>query len=101
MVGSSSTTTASSLSGQRETDQLITSGLICKDCRKHGHVITECWALQKKNQKEVKPTAVIAPTPVVPTQPKRAIPETKGIEAESDPVMDEYKPFMSEGFVTC
>lgn len=65
--------------------------LVCSYCKKHGHVMTDCWFLQKKNgQKSTSALAYI-----------KQVPRFKQEDFLSpDEVHDGYKPFVSDGYVS-
>jgi hypothetical protein len=81
------------------------SGPICFYCKKKGHVMSECWVLKNKNKSNIptsqaKPTglATVRPRPGGVSQRCTALEESKELKSES--FMDEYLPFISEGFVS-
>ena len=58
---------------------------ICAYCKRRGHLLSECWALEKKEKK--KPNALLTTTDhpsstVVPKTP------------------DTFKPFISQGYIS-
>lgn len=70
----------------------------CGYCRKYGHIMSNCWALQKKNKAQTTPNALAVGRLQVVNVPKQEKP--KGKWPLSVDVIESYKPFVSEGFVS-
>ena len=71
----------------------------CSYCKKKGHIISECWVLKRKNEQKVKtyPNACSAIKSTL--QPlNNAEPQLK--RSESEFLIEDYKPFISKGFVS-
>ena len=64
----------------------LAGGSVCYCCKKRGHVMAECQALEKKNVK--KSNALVIPQD----------PGTPAVQPASS--RDQYNPFISKGFVS-
>ena len=95
-----SDTTTSTKSSENTGDQKKDSSrkkVVCSYCKKNGHHISECWFLEKKNSK-TKPTALTA---VLSRNNVGLSVENITDSAEfKDCTMDQYKPFISEGYIS-
>ena len=70
--------------GQRK-GMSLRPGPICAYCKRRGHLLSECWALEKKEKK--KPNALLTTT----DHPSSAVvPKTP----------DTFKPFISQGYIS-
>ena len=69
----------------------LSAGPECFHCHKRGHVMADCWHLKSNNQGSTKPTMT-----TVKTQRHRGQ-ETQ--DPTSSCQCDEYKPFISQGYV--
>ena len=76
---------------------------ICNYCKQPGHIISECVALKRKREKEKqespKPTGLTS----LRLKPQSFFQDENPISAKTfvtDSVMEIYKPFLSDGFVS-
>ena len=79
------------------------AGITCHYCKKPGHVVSECFALKRKQEKEVMPNAFVknlknTSDDLCPPCPKGFIGESK--TGVSDSLRAEFIPFVSEGGVS-
>ncbi|KAL5012363.1 hypothetical protein ScPMuIL_010914, partial [Solemya velum] len=80
------------------------SGPVCNYCKKVGHVMSECYSLQRKEQRRKQSVpSVLAMSK--PSQKLSDIVEDSKVSveiksSESDSVLEKYSPFISEGFVS-
>ena len=70
--------------------------LVCHYCKKPGHVMSDCWLL-KKREKEATPNAFVSSKSNRCSNPNRAE-SNIGLD-KSEIIREEFKPFVSEGFV--
>ena len=68
----------------RKEGMSLRSGLICAYCKQRGHLLSECLALEKKEQK--KPNALVTTT----DHSARVVPKTTDI----------FKLFISQGYIS-
>ena len=85
----------------REQEQLgqkrgmvLRSGPTCAYCKRKGHLISECWALEKKENSKQKVNSVMVMN-AAGENPSSGINKSSFKE-----IQNVYKPFMSEGFVS-
>ena len=85
---------------QEQKPETFKPGPMCSYCKKKGHLISECWLLQKKEDKNKSfPNAFsVKQSPVHNFVAKK--PEILEERSESEEIMEEFKPFVSEGFVS-
>ena len=71
---------------------------VCHYCKKPGHVMSDCWLLKKRREKEATPNAFVSSKSNWRSSPNRAEPSI-GLD-KSEIIREEFKPFVSEGFVS-
>ena len=71
---------------------------VCHYCKKPGHVMSDCWLLKKRREKEATPNAFVSSKSNWRSNPNRAAPSI-GLD-KSEIIREEFKPFVSEGFVS-
>ena len=83
--------------------QIPLSQPICNYCKQSGHIISECIALKRKREKErqesPKPTGLTS----LRLKPQSSIQDENPIlvkTSETDVVMENYEPFLSDGSVS-
>ena len=82
-------------SGQQGLD--FSSKSFCAYCKKPGHIISECYTLQRKNKAKASSNALtVGRSQVI----KVSKPEVGEVKQTTFDVQEGYKPFMSEGFVS-
>ena len=80
---------------------------ICNNCKKTGHIISECLALKRKKEREnldsAKPTGLTS----LKAKPQSCIQEENPIltrtckeSVSEDSIIEIYEPFLSDGFVS-
>lgn len=81
-----------------------TTGPTCNYCKKPGHVMSECFSLKRKKEKETLPNALVKSYTRTPHTEKGPFGSSCPIEAKkavmSDGLREEFLPFVSEGFVS-
>ncbi len=77
------------------------SSLTCAYCKKKGHIISDCWVLERKKRQESGQALPNALT-TLKSKPQSCIIEdsVKVKPTCSDNFMEAYRPFISEGFVS-
>lgn len=90
-----------SIASKTETrdSQSPNSVLSCNYCKKQGHVLSECYALKRKNKREgVLPNALTS----LRFKPQSFSQEIKNLPegSLSDSIMESFQPFISDGFVS-
>ena len=70
---------------------------VCHYCKKPGHVMSDCWLL-KKRREEATPNAFVSSKSNWHSNPNRA--ESSIGFDKSEIIREEFKPFVSEGFVS-
>ena len=70
---------------------------VCHYCKKPGHIMSDCWLLKKKRQDEVTPNALVSSK-----SNWRSIPNSaeSSIVLNRSEIREEFKPFVSDGFVS-
>ena len=68
----------------------VPSGPTCYYCKKKEHVMAECQALEKKNQRSPKPNLLIGP--------KNSSSGSKPLGQKVEDVSKSFAPFISQGF---
>ena len=71
---------------------------VCHYCKKPGHVMSDCWLLKKRREKEAMPNAFVSSKSNWRSNPNRAE-SSIGLD-KSEIIREEFKPFVSEGFVS-
>ena len=71
---------------------------VCHYCKKPGHVMSDCWLLKKRREKEATPHAFVSSKSNWRSNSNRAEYST-GLD-KSEIIREEFKPFVSEGFVS-
>ena len=71
---------------------------VCHYCKKPGHVMSDCWLLKKRREKEATPNAFVSSKSDWRSNPNRAE-SSIGLD-KSEIIREEFKPFVSEGFVS-
>ena len=71
---------------------------VCHYCKKPGHVMSDCWLLKKRTEKDSMPNAFVSSKSNWHSNPNRAECST-GLD-KSEIIRDEFKPFVSEGFIS-
>ena len=71
---------------------------VCHYCKKPGHAISDCWLLKKRREKEATPNAFVSSNSNWHSNPNRAESST-GLD-KSEIIREEFKPFVSEGFIS-
>ena len=71
---------------------------VCHYCKKPGHVMSDCWLLKKRRQKEATPNTFVSSKSNWRSNPNKAE-STIGLD-KSEIIWEEVKPFVSEGFVS-
>ena len=71
---------------------------MCYYCKKPGHVLSDCWLLKKRREKEAMPNAFMSSKSNWCLNPNRAE-SSIGLD-KSEVIKEEFKPFVSEGFVS-
>ena len=90
-----------SYSNQNKGDFFKSSPIVCNYCKKKGHLISDCYMLRRKDEIKTKsyPNAcTVAKSPVNHFSAYQ--PEIQNKRSESDEIMEEFKPFVTEGFVS-
>ena len=72
--------------------------LVCYYCKKPGHVMSDCWLLKKRREKEATPCAFVSRKSNWCPNPNRA--ESSIGSDKSEIIREEFKAFVSEGFVS-
>ena len=97
---SSSKLDYSAVAGKDRNKETSKSGPICNYCKKKGHVKSECWALQRKNQQsnDDRPS----PNALTAVQGKFTYSqfEDTNVKPESDVLREEFRPFVFNGLVS-
>ncbi|VDI40041.1 Hypothetical predicted protein [Mytilus galloprovincialis] len=68
--------------------------LICAYCKKNGHLMADCFRLQKKNERDNKPKSSACTTPYITSTLE--CPASQAFKSSFCDYMEEYKPFMSD-----
>ena len=96
---SSSKLDYSAVAGKDRNKETSKSGPICNNCKKKGHVKSECWALQKKNQQsnDGRPS----PNALTAVQGKFTYSqfEDTNVKPVSDVLREKFRPFVFNGLV--
>ena len=71
---------------------------VCHYCKKPGHVMSDCWLLKKRREKEATPNGFVSSKSNWRSNPNRAE-SSIGLD-KSEIIREEFKPFVSEGFVS-
>ncbi|VDH98014.1 Hypothetical predicted protein, partial [Mytilus galloprovincialis] len=79
-------------------DTFEKKSLICAYCKKIGHLMADCFRLQKKNERDNKPKSSACTTPYITSTLE--CPASQAFKSSFCDYMEEYKPFMSDGFVS-
>ena len=79
--------------GQRR-GMVSRSGPVCAYCKRKGHLLSECWALEKKEKNKHRLNSVM-----VMSVAGNENPSSGSIKEPPKEVHNVYKPFLSEGFV--
>ncbi|VDI36073.1 Hypothetical predicted protein [Mytilus galloprovincialis] len=79
-------------------DTFEKKSLICAYCKKNGHLMADCFRLQKKNERDNKPKSSACTTPYITSTLE--CPASQAFKSSFCDYMEEYKPFMSDGFVS-
>ena len=80
-------------------DQNPLSQTFCNYCKKPGHLVSECFSLKRKQQRDgIKPTGLTT----LRSKPRSCVASSPKVKAlpKSDSVMEVYEPFLSDGFVS-
>ena len=70
---------------------------VCHYCKKSGHIMSDCWLLKKKKQNDATPNAFVSSK-----SNWRSIPDSSesSICPNKSEIREEFKPFVSDGFVS-
>ncbi|VDH99820.1 Hypothetical predicted protein, partial [Mytilus galloprovincialis] len=79
-------------------DTFEKKSLICAYCKKIGHLMADCFRLQKKNERDNKPKSSACTTPYISSTLE--CPASQAFKSSFCDYMEEYKPFMSDGFIS-
>ncbi|VDH92819.1 Hypothetical predicted protein [Mytilus galloprovincialis] len=79
-------------------DTFEKKSLTCAYCKKIGHLMADCFRLQKKNERDNKPKTSACTTPYITSTLE--CPASQAFKSSFCDYMEEYKPFMSDGFVS-
>ncbi|VDI65192.1 Hypothetical predicted protein [Mytilus galloprovincialis] len=79
-------------------DTFEKKSLICAYCKKNGHLMADCFRLQKKNERDNKPKSSACTTPYITSTLE--CPASQAFKSSFCDYMEEYKIFMSDGFVS-
>ncbi|VDI30227.1 low density lipoprotein receptor-related protein 5/6 [Mytilus galloprovincialis] len=80
-------------------DTFEKKSLTCAYCKKKiGHLMADCFRLQKKNERDNKPKTSACTTPYITSTLE--CPASQAFKSSFCDYMEEYKPFMSDGFVS-
>ncbi|VDI48566.1 Hypothetical predicted protein [Mytilus galloprovincialis] len=79
-------------------DTFEKKSLICAYCKKNGHLMADCFRLQKKNERDNKPKSSACTTPYISSTLE--CPASQAFKSSFCDYMEEYKPFMSDGFIS-
>ncbi|VDI24762.1 Hypothetical predicted protein [Mytilus galloprovincialis] len=79
-------------------DTFEKKSLTCAYCKKIGHLMADCFRLQKKNERDNKPKTSACTTPYITSTLE--CPARQAFKSSFCDYMEEYKPFMSDGFVS-
>ncbi|VDH90407.1 Hypothetical predicted protein [Mytilus galloprovincialis] len=79
-------------------DTFEKKSLICAYCKKNGHLMADCFRLQKKNERDNKPKSSACTTPYITSTLE--CPASQAFKSSFCDYMEEYKPFMSDGFIS-
>ncbi|VDI47747.1 Hypothetical predicted protein [Mytilus galloprovincialis] len=79
-------------------DTFEKKSLICAYCKKNGHLMADCFRLQKKNERDNKPKSSACTTPYITSTLE--CPASQAFNSSFCDYMEEYKPFMSDGFIS-
>ena len=71
---------------------------VCHYCKKPGHVMSDCWLLKKRREKEATPNAFVSSKSNWRSNPNRTE-SSIGLD-KSEIIREEFKPFVSAGFVS-
>ena len=71
---------------------------VCHYCKKPGHVMSDCWLLKKRREKEATSNAFVSSKSNWRSNLNRAE-SSIGLD-KSEIIREEFKPFVSEGFVS-
>ncbi len=85
---------------QEQKPDIFKPGPTCSYCKKKGHLISQCWLLQKKeDQNNTFPSALIVAHNLVHNFEARK-PKIFENKLEIEEIMEEFKPFVTERFVS-
>ena len=77
------------------------SGPICNYCKKVGHVMSECYSLQRKEERKKQSVLAMSKSCQIPSEVLESSKVSVEVKSsESDSVLEKYSPFISEGFVS-
>ncbi|VDI28192.1 Hypothetical predicted protein [Mytilus galloprovincialis] len=79
-------------------DTFEKKSLTCAYCKKNGHLMADCFRLQKKNERDNKPKSSACTTPYITSTLE--CPASQAFKSSFCDYMEEYKPFMSDGFIS-
>ncbi|VDI14070.1 Hypothetical predicted protein [Mytilus galloprovincialis] len=79
-------------------DTFEKKSLICAYCKKNGHLMADCLRLKKKNERDNKPKSSACTTPYITSTLE--CPVSQAFKSSFCDYMEEYKPFMSDGFIS-
>ena len=89
------------LSSQKSDPYLDKKSLSCGYCIKKGHIISGCFRLQRRNGREPKPLTSGSCGFTAPLYASKGkSPDVQTSMSSFCDYMEDYKPFMSEGFVS-
>ena len=77
-------------------------GPICHYCKRKGHVISECWTLKNRRSTDVSPNALVSShkSHYETHFCRQKHDDPDFVVGKSEPVREEYLPFVSEGCVS-
>ena len=98
---------SSSKAFQKSTSQSSSrSNIVCRYCKKRGHLISDCLKLQRKEQRASKPNGFVISRQVDAVQLTSTVSDDDTVSQTvdcakqcSDPEMDSVQPCSSDGFV--
>lgn len=87
------------VSSSAVSDSFEKKSLSCAYCKKPGHLISECFKLQRRKERDSKPQPSGCTAPIDHVEFKSPT-VTRVSKSSLCDYMEDYKPFMSEGFVS-
>jgi hypothetical protein len=93
---------SSPILSSQKSDPLDKKSLTCGYCKKKGHIISDCFRLQRRDAREPKPLSSGSCAFTAPLFASKVNSPVVQASKSSfcDYYMGDYKPFLSEGFVS-